>query len=82
MKPYHFGSSHSVVCWTIHDDCALRAAASYLTARIEHDRARLGLIRSAGAITVQLEMRKVALETAREILTASHETDWKRQESA
>lgn len=82
MKPYYFGQQHSVTCWLAHEDCALRAASSYLTARIEHDRGRLHLIRSAAAISAQAEMRTVALETARAILTASHDTDWKREESA
>jgi hypothetical protein len=82
VKPYHFGQVHGVTCWLAHDDCALRAAGNYLAARIEHDRGRLRLIREAGGITVQLEMRTVALEAARAILTASHETDWKREESA
>jgi hypothetical protein len=84
VKPYYFGQVHGVTCWMAHDDCALRAAANYLSARIEHDRGRLHLLREASsfAMTLRCEKRTVALEVARAILTASHDTDWKREETA
>lgn len=38
---------HSTDCWQVHQECALRSAISYLSARVEHDRSRLRLYRKA-----------------------------------
>lgn len=84
----HHLDDHSYDCWARHDECALRAAGSYLTARIEHDRARLSMYRKAiasgdrGASLVDEEWRKLALDLARDLLAETHKVNWKRERPA
>lgn len=73
---------HTVECWAVHDECALRAAVSYLTARIAHDRARTTLYRQAIGADPFAEDRVIAVDLARQLLDETHKIDWKRADSA
>lgn len=59
-------------CWRIHDQCALSTAVSFLSARIEHDRARLRLYRQSTYI--HSPKREEALVLARRLLEDNAET--------
>jgi len=81
MTVANFGE-HSIHCWSQHDECALRAAVGYLSARIEHDRARAGLYRRAINADPLSEDRVLAVELARDLLTETHKINWKRADTA
>lgn len=74
--------THSIECWSVHDGCALKAAVSYLTARIEHDRARTSMYRRAINADSLDETRVLAVELARDLLNETHKIDWKRADTA
>lgn len=73
-----WGGVHSQECWITHEACALSAAVSYLTARIAHDQARVGLHRRAIAGVVTGELREEAVALARDLLMANSEKDWSK----
>ncbi len=73
-----WGGVHSQECWTVHADCALSAAVSYLTARVAHDQARLGLYRRATAGVITGELRDEAVDLARALLMENGEKDWSK----
>lgn len=83
MSVPSFGS-HSMECWAVHDDCALRSAISYLSARVEHDRARLTLYRRALNDTrpKNFEDWETAVGLARGLMADNSKIDWKRADSA
>jgi hypothetical protein len=55
-----------------HEECALRATLSLLQARIEHDRARQSLFRSALRSGLGRELPREVVELARAELVENH----------
>ncbi len=74
----YWGGVHSQDCWSVHPECALSAAVSYLTARIAHDQARVGLYRRATGGVVTGELRDEAVDLARQLLMENSERDWSK----
>lgn len=70
---------HGPTCWLGHEHCALRAAADLMEARRAHAQSRRDLFRTAAQ--PNYFARKDAVELARRVLTAAHETTWKREEA-
>lgn len=83
MTIHSFGA-HTINCWVEHPECALRAAVGYLTARIEHDRARTRMYRQALSINADPldEGYELAVALARDLLRQNHKIDWKRADTA
>lgn len=73
-----YNGQHSPTCWSVHDDCAVSSAISYLTARIAHDAARVKLYRQAGGTSMSAELRDEAVALARQLMTENADRDWSR----
>ena len=59
-----------------HEDCALRTAISYLSARRAHDEAREKLYRAALKLDVLDETRIEAVELAKALALANERRSW------
>lgn len=81
-NPRLWRGEHSQLCWIEHDECALKAALSYLGARVEHDRARMALLRSALNLGPAMALREEAVELARDQIRQNHDRDWSPPASA
>lgn len=67
-------ADHSPTCWMLagHEECALRATLSLLATRIEHDRARQSLFRSALRSGLGSDLPRDVVELARSELVENH----------
>jgi hypothetical protein len=82
VRPWN--REHSSLCWSEvgHEDCALKAAVGYLGARMEHDRARVALLRSAAHTGPAGAMWDESVDLARLQLRENLRRDWSPAESA
>lgn len=73
-----FSREHSLTCWRNpgHEKCALRAAQSFLTARVAHDQGRLAMYRSALNSGPGRGIDEDVVDLARRQLEENHERDW------
>lgn len=70
---------HNPHCWLDHEDCALRAAANLMEARLAHAQSRKDLFRTA--LHPNFITRRDTIELARRVLTENHQLTWKREEA-
>lgn len=76
MSETRFSAEHSATCVYEHPECALRAAISYLTARVAHDQARVKLYRAALLADPLDEMRAEAVGFAQALAAANERRNW------